>query len=142
MKAMMTLVRLGGFCIDTLLVMVPTQLVTLDYLKLTPMQAQIYFVILFAVYGAVTTQACHGMTAGKYFAKLEVLSRDGSRPSLMYLGLRELMKGMYFLPLIGPILAVVSVGLYLWKGTTLHDSLGQTQVVTRRKAEMIRSQEG
>lgn len=135
------LVRLGAFLIDTMLVMLPTQLITLDYLKLSPMQAQIYFVILFALYGAVCSYAFQGRTAGKYVGKLVTVSQDGTPPSLLYLGLRELMKGMFFLPLVGPVLALISAVLYLWKGTTLPDRLGHTQVMLWKQAQRLSSQE-
>ena len=139
MKRTSLFLRCACFFIDLLLVMVPVQALTLWLLHMELAQAQTYFTLLLAIYGTVTASAFGGVTAGKFFGKLVILDRDGSEAPLLYLGLRELTKGMYLLPLAGPVLLLTSLVLYAIKGTTLHDIVGRTQVVYRRQAQAIRT---
>lgn len=97
--------------------------------------------LLWAVYGTLCCEITGGMTLGKYCGKMCVLDRDGTKPSIMYLGLRELTKAMYLQPLAGPVLMIVSLGMYLVRGVTLHDLIGRTRVVYLGQAKRIRAEQ-
>lgn len=134
------LLRILCSLIDLLVLLVPMQLVVLGVFGVQPMQASYLFLLLYAVYGTLCCEIAGGMTLGKYCGKMCVLDRDGTKPSLMYLGLRELTKAMYLQPLAGPVLMLVSLGLYLARGVTLHDLISRTRVVYLGQAKRIRAE--
>ena len=137
MRKTSILLRILCSLIDLLVLLVPVQLIVLGVFGVQPMQASYLFLLLWAVYGTLCCEITGGMTLGKYCGKLCVLDRDGTKPSLMYAGLRELTKAMYLQPLAGPVLMIVSLGLYLVRGVTLHDMIGHTRVVYLGQAKRI-----
>lgn len=134
------LLRILCGLIDLLVLLLPVQLVVLGVFGIEPIQANYLFLLLWAVYGTLCGEIAGGMTLGKYFGKMCVLDQDGTKPSLMYLGLRELTKAMYLQPLAGLVLMILSLGLYVFRGTTLHDMIGHTQVVYLRQAKRIQKE--
>ena len=141
MRKTSILLRILCAMIDLLALMLPVQLVVLGVMGMSPAQAGYLFMLLWAVYGTLCCEITGGMTLGKYCGKLCVLDRDGSRPVMLYVGLRELTKAMYLQPIAGPVLALISLVLYWTRGTTLHDIIGRTRVVYRSQAERIRREQ-
>ncbi len=141
MRKTSILLRILCSLIDLLVLLVPVQLIVLGVFGVQPMQASYLFLLLWAVYGTLCCEITGGMTLGKYCGKMCVLDRDGTKPSIMYLGLRELTKAMYLQPLAGPVLMIVSLGMYLVRGVTLHDLIGRTRVVYLGQAKRIRAEQ-
>lgn len=116
--------------VDFIIIMLPVQFIMLGVFQVSPNQADFFFKILFAVYGALFTEYW-GKTPGKYFGKLRVVDSSGSKSSLLYLGLRELAKSLYLVPIFGQVALVVSLGMMIFRkdGRALHDIIGNTKVV-------------
>lgn len=119
--------------IDLLVVMLPVQLIMMGVMQVDAVTAGYFFVLLLALYGVICIESTAGQTLGKFFGRLQVVDKDGGRPTLLYLGLRELTKAFYVLPHFGPLIALVSLGWYLLRGETLHDAAGRTRVVIARR---------
>lgn len=129
------ILRILCAAVDVLLIMLPIQFVMLGVFGVSPGQADFFFKLLFAVYGALFTEYW-GKTPGKYFGKLKVLEVNGDKPGLLYLGLRELAKSLYLIPVIGWAALLTSVGMMICRkdGRTLHDVIGSTRVVYQWQA--------
>ena len=121
--------RLLCALIDLLLLLVPVQLLMLGVLGVSAQQVDFLFRLLFAVYGVLMVEYCNGATIGKRFGKLRVVDRSGAKPTMLYVGLRELVRSMYLIPVAGWIVGAVSVVMMLVNGRTLHDMVGNTQVI-------------
>ena len=121
--------RLLCALIDLLLLLVPVQLLMLGVLGVSAQQVDFLFRLLFAVYGVLMVEYCNGATIGKRFGKLRVVDRSGAKPTMLYVGLRELIRSMYLIPVAGWIVGAVSVVMMLVNGRTLHDMVGNTQVI-------------
>ena len=93
------------------------------------------FRLLFAVYGVLMVEYNRGATLGKLFGKLMVIDRSGTKATMLYVGLRELVRSMYMIPVAGWLAGLVSVVLLFVNGRTLHDVVGNTQVVFRWEYE-------
>ena len=63
------------------------------------------------------------------------------KPKVLYVGLRELVKCMYLIPIAGWAVGLVSVVLLFVKGTTLHDMAGGTKVIFRWEEEDLEEAE-
>ena len=122
--------RILATVIDIIIIIVPIQFIMMGVFGVSMRQAEFFFQILFAVYGTLLIEYW-GLTLGKYFAKLKVVDASGTKPTLMYVGLRELTKSMYFIPWIGWFLGVASGIMMLVRqdGRTLHDFIGKTRVI-------------
>lgn len=125
------LMRLLCGMIDYLLVLLPVQLVMLGVMQLEASQVDLLFRLLFAVYGTLMIEYGGGATIGKRFGKLMVVDRAGIKASILYVGLRELVRSMYFIPIAGWIAGAVSLIMMLVNGRTLHDMVGNTMVIYR-----------
>lgn len=118
--------------VDFMIVMLPIQFVMMGVFQVSSSQADLLFKLLYAVYGALAAQYL-GMTLGKYFGRLKVVDISGEKPAMLYMGLRELGKTMYFIPYAGWGIGMVSLVMMLVRkdGRTLHDLIGNTRVVYR-----------
>ena len=130
-KALRALMRLLCALIDYLVLMLPVQLVLLYWIGADPLSADFLFRLLFAVYGVLLVEYNHGATLGKMVGRLKVVDKAGGKPAVLYVGLRELIRSMYLIPLAGWAAALVSAVMLLARGTTLHDMAGGTRVVFR-----------
>nr|WP_242550201.1 RDD family protein [Enterococcus sp. MJM16] len=81
---------------------------------------------LFVIYNVLAIHSFQGQTIGKYFAKIRV--KDVGR-SIMEDSIREVIKLLYFLPLLGVITGVLSLSCYFIRGSFLHDIIGKSEVV-------------
>lgn len=129
-KASNILIRLLCGCLDFLVVMIPVQFVMMGIFQVSTGQADLLFKLLSAVYATLFTEYW-GKTPGKYFGRLRVVDESGQKPVMLYLGLRELTKTLYFVPYVGAVLLAVSlVMMFVRKdGRALHDFVGNTRVV-------------
>ncbi len=116
--------------VDFLVIMIPIQFIMMGIFQVSTNQADFFFKLLFAVYGAMMTEYC-GVTLGKFFGKLRVVDNNGGKPVLLYLGLRELAKSLYLIPYIGWGIGLVSFIMMLTRkdGRALHDFIGNTRIV-------------
>lgn len=130
-RGLQCLMRLLCGLIDCLLVLLPVQLLMLGVMQRDAAEVDILFRLLFAVYGAVMIEYCEGATVGKRFGRLMVVDRAGGKAPMLYVGLRELVRSMYLIPVAGWIAGAVSVVMMLAAGRTLHDLVGNTMVIYR-----------
>lgn len=139
-RASNVLLRILCGAVDFLIILVPIQFIMMGVFGVSSGQADLLFKLLFAVYGALLTEYW-GKTAGKYFGKLRVVDISGSKPSIFYVGLRELTKALYLIPYAGWLLLLVSLVMMCVRkdGRTLHDLVGNTRVVYVWQTEEGRS---
>lgn len=119
------------FCglIDYLLLLLPVQLIMLGAMQLRPSQVDLLFRLLFAVYGVLMVEYAQGATVGKKLGRLMVVDRSGAKATMLHVGLRELVRSMYLIPVAGWIAGALSAVMMLFTGRTLHDMVGNTQVI-------------
>ena len=130
MKKTGVILRILCAGLDAMIVMIPIQFVMLGVFGVSTGQADLLFKLLLAVYGALLSEYW-GHTAGKYFGKLRCADVSGEKPAILYMGLRELVKAMYFIPVAGWLAGAVSIVMMTVRedGRTLHDLAGNTKVV-------------
>ena len=130
MKKVNVALRILGMIADIIIVMLPVQFMMMGVFGVSMRQAEFFFQILLAIYSTLLTEY-RGATLGKIFAKTTVADVAGMKPAMMYVGLRELTKSMYFVPWFGWMLCVVSVLMAVVRkdGRALHDIVGNTRVV-------------
>ncbi|MFC4653257.1 RDD family protein [Lactococcus nasutitermitis] len=139
MKKLLFVQRILASLIDLIIIYIPFLLLANFLFKsatLLPL-VNLLAALLFVIYNMIAISSFEGQSLGKYFAKLqvEIFSSTTSKKSvkLMEVGQREVAKILYFLPLAGPIVAVISFICYLTKGKFLHDIIGHSTVVIRTK---------
>lgn len=130
-RLMRGIMRLLCAFVDYLLLLLPVQFVLLVWIGTNATSADFLFRILFAIYGVLMVEYNHGATLGKMVGRLKVVDRAGGKPPILYVGLRELIKAMYLIPLVGWAAGLVSIVLLFVRGTTLHDMAGNTEVIFR-----------
>lgn len=130
-RLMRGIMRLLCAFVDYLLLLLPVQFVLLVWIGTNATSADFLFRILFAIYGVLMVEYNHGATLGKMVGRLKVVDRAGGKPPILYVGLRELIKAMYLIPLVGWAAGLVSIVLLFARGTTLHDMAGNTEVIFR-----------
>ena len=136
MKKTVAALRILCALLDAVILMIPMQFVMIGIFRVSVPQAELLYKFLFAVYGALFTEHL-GATPGKYLGKLCCVDADGTKAPILYVGLRELVKAMYLIPVIGWLAAAVSVVMMAVRkdGRTLHDLAGNTKVVCRSMGE-------
>lgn len=124
------LLRILCGAVDFIIILIPIQFVMMGVFNVSTGQADLLFKLLFAVYAALMTEYW-GKTVGKYFGKLRVVDVSGVKPSILYVGLRELTKTLYLVPYVGAALLLISLIMMAVRrdGRTLHDLVGNTKVV-------------
>lgn len=129
MKKTSILLRLLCGIVDFIIIMAPIQFLMMGVFQVSVRQADLFFKLLYAVYAVLMTEY-FGMSLGKYFGRLKVLDVSGAKAPIMYLGLRELSKSMYFIPYIGWAAGFISLVMMAVRkdGRTLHDFIGNTKV--------------
>jgi len=121
--------RLLSALVDFIIIMVPVQLILLGVMGVPERQANFLFQMLFAVYGVALISTANGQTIGKMLSRLTVRDTAGQKATLLYIGVRELTKAVYFIPVIGWALGGVSAILMFCKGRALHDYIADTKVI-------------
>lgn len=130
MKKPSAILRILCSFLDGLIIMLPIQMVMLGIFSVSMRQAELLFQFLFAVYGAIFTEYW-GKTAGKYFGRIRCMDVNGGKAPIMYIGLRELAKSLYIIPVFGWAACGISIVMMFVRedGRTLHDFIGNTRVV-------------
>jgi uncharacterized RDD family membrane protein YckC len=127
---MRSFIRLLCGLVDVIIVMAPVQFVIMGAFKTPESQASFLFELLFAVYGTLFLHYMNGQTPGKLIGKLTVVDKDGGNVPILYLGLRELSKSLYFVPYFGWLLGIISLIMMFSKGRAIHDYIGNTMVLS------------
>lgn len=132
MKLSKSVLRILCGLVDAIIIMIPIQFIMMGVFQVSMRQGDLFLQLLFAVYGVLLNEYW-GMTVGKYFGKLCIVDMDGQKVTMMYLGLRELSKSLYFIPYVGWGLCLISIIMMLVRkdGRTLHDFIANTNVVFR-----------
>lgn len=130
MKKPNVCLRLLCAVLDAVIVMLPIQFVMMGIFKVSVGQAELLYKFLFAVYGTLMTEYFVG-TAGKYLGRLAVRDASGGKAPILFVGLRELVKAMYLIPVIGWGLCIISVVMMFVRkdGRGIHDIAGNTKVM-------------
>lgn len=124
------LIRLLSAVIDLIIVSIPVIFVMMGIFQVTVSEAEFLLKILLAVYGVLFMEYMNGATPAKRLGKVKVISIDGTKPTLLEYGMREMVKSLYFVPWIGWLLCLISiVMLFAGSGRTIHDFVGKTKVV-------------
>ena len=128
------IMRLLCAFIDYVLVMFPVQFVMLYVMQIELSSVDFLFRLLMVEYNK-------GATLGKMLGRLKVTDKTGVKPRALYVGLRELVKCMYLIPIAGWAAGLISTVMLLLKGTTLHDMAGNTKVIFRWEEEDLEDAE-
>ena len=124
-----SILRLLSALVDYIIIMLPVQLILMGVVGTGEGNADFLFRMLFAVYGVIMISITkYGQTVGKMLSKTAVRDSTGIKSVLMYTGMRELTKLLYFVPYIGWGLGAVSILLMFVKGRALHDYIADTGV--------------
>ena len=124
-----SLLRLLSALVDYIIIMLPVQLILLGVVGAAEREADFLFRLLLAVYAVIMiSTTAHGQTLGKMLSKTAVRDSTGMKAILMYIGIRELTKLLYFVPIFGWGLGAVSILLMFIKGRALHDYIADTNV--------------
>lgn len=131
MKKVNFILRILCGVIDFIILLAPIQFIMIGLFNVSTSQAEFFMKLLMAVYGALFIEYANGKTIGKIFGKIVVTDMSGVKPSLMYAGIRELTKSLYLIPVVGWLLAVVSIFMMLFRkdGRALHDFTGNTKII-------------
>ncbi len=118
--------------LDGLIIMIPIQMIMMGIFGASVRQAELFFQFLFAVYGTLFTEYW-GQSLGKYFGRLKCVDANGGKAPILYVGIRELVKSLYIVPVFGWAACGVSIVMMFARkdGRTLHDLAGNTRVVYR-----------
>ena len=118
--------------LDGLIIMIPIQMIMMGIFEVSIRQAELFFQFLFAVYGTLFTEYW-GQSLGKYFGRLKCADANGGKAPILYVGVRELVKSLYIVPVFGWAACGVSIVMMFVRkdGRTLHDLAGNTKVVSR-----------
>lgn len=141
MKKVNGMIRILSFLADYVIISFPVTFIMMLYFNVSDNQAQLLFQLLFAIYGTLLMEYMKGATIGKYFGKIKVVTLEDTKPTLVEYGMRELIKGLYFIPYIGWVLAFVSILMLFSKGgMAIHDYIARTKVIYKWD-ELVREDE-
>ncbi len=142
MQIRKNILRLLCAVIDFIIVMMPIQFVMMGIFGVSQSQADLLFKFLFAVYGALLLEYMGGRTIGKWAGQLVVVDNDSEADgkNMLYLGIRELSKSLYFIPYIGWAICLISIIMMFYNGRSLHDVIGGTKVLTATEVTRCRKQ--
>jgi len=130
MKKTSGLIRLLSAIIDLIVVSTPVIFVMIGIFRVSVSEAELLLKLLLAVYGVLFMEYMDGATPAKRIGKIKVISVDGTKPTLLEYGMREMVKSLYFVPWIGWLMCLISIAmLFIGSGRTIHDLVGKTKVV-------------
>ena len=119
--------RILCFLADIIIVSLPIHLFFAFVMKVSNSQFTLLSRLLIAVYNVILIECWHGQTVGKYFGKLKVVSKEGQKAEMINTGIREMIKSLYLIPIIGWLLASISMIMLFFNGQTLHDVIGKSK---------------
>lgn len=127
-KGFLLRVLCGG--IDIILVYVTSLVIIQTFFDLPLNFSDLYAQLIYVLYASIMSVTFKGQTIGKMIGKEKVIYRGGTEESFLIVGLRELAKGLYFLPVIGIPLFIISISLaFFGSGRMIHDYIGGSKVV-------------
>jgi len=130
MKKTSGLIRLLSAIIDLIVVSTPVIFVMIGIFRVSVSEAELLLKLLLAVYGVLFMEYMDGATPAKRIGKIKVISVDGTKPTLLEYGMREMVKSLYFVPWIGWLMCLIRIAmLFIGSGRTIHDLVGKTKVV-------------
>lgn len=132
------IVRTLSFLIDIIIVYFPSVVLLQLVFNMNIQTADLFAQILYLLYAVIIGNSTKGKSLGKMFSKQRVIYYN-HKPDLVYVGLRELPKMLYFLPHFGFIFVLLTIVLFFWKGTTLHDLIGGSEVISDYMYEELSS---
>jgi len=133
-KAML---RLLCALVDWIIVMFACQIVLIGLFNV-PMNigftAQTFFMIVYCIYNGLFTRYMHGQTPGKAVGRLAVIDsefppEEKQKPAMNDLILRESCKALFFFPIVGWLVGLVTIIILLLGYEPLHDRVGKTTVI-------------
>lgn len=131
------LLRLLAFLIDVLLVFFVATIFLQFFLRVeSPKVLDVGSQVFYLLYATITGSAFQGKSVGKFLSRQRVVYMNEQHDALL-VGLRELPKLLYFLPMVGVVFLGVTAILYVIKGQTLHDLIGGSRVVMDREYEAM-----
>lgn len=125
MRLLLFIQRILASLIDLIVIYIPIYLLVHILFPGLLLLSNLFPAIIFIIYNVIATNTFDGQTLGKYFAKITV--KKGTN-SLMADSVREAVKILYFLPLVGILFAIISCLVFIKKGQFLHDIIGQSWV--------------
>ncbi|WP_317913902.1 RDD family protein [Carnobacterium maltaromaticum] len=135
-KGFLLRVLCGG--VDIILIYVTSLVIIQTFFDLPLNFSDLYAQVIYVLYASIMSLTFKGQTLGKMIGKEKVIYRGGTEESFLIVGLRELAKGLYFLPVIGIPLFIVSMSLaFIGNGRMLHDYIGGSKVILTREARGI-----
>lgn len=122
--------RIGAVIVDNI-VLYATGLGALIQLGIPRDMALVIISIMFVLYSILTPTFCRGYQLGKYLLGMKIVTDTYHEPSFFKLAIRELIKVMYAIPVIGIIFILVSQFLMGKRedGKMLHDLIAGTKVI-------------
>ncbi len=122
--------RIGAVIVDNI-VLYAAGLGALIQLGIPRDMALVIISIMFVLYSILTPTFCKGYQLGKYLLGMKIVTDTYNQPSFFKLAIRELIKVMYAIPVIGIIFILVSQFLMGKRedGKMLHDLIAGTKVI-------------
>ncbi|MFD1433327.1 RDD family protein [Lacticaseibacillus yichunensis] len=131
-----TIVRALAGLIDFIVAYVPAVIIFVFGLHTSTRNADLLGQAIFVLYNIVALTGFHGQTVGKYFGHLKVDTAKLASQNVMFVGIREVTKVLFFTPVIGIPLLIVNLAVCLLKGRTIEDYVGQTVVTVVEPREV------
>lgn len=131
MKIRYTLVRSLSALIDVIICYIPFLVVFRLMMPSGTKQADLLAQLVFVAYNVICITTFNGQTVGKYFGHLKV---DDSRlltKNIAFTALREVVKILYFTPVIGIPLLVINIVYCLFRGRMFEDLIGSSDVMVK-----------
>lgn len=132
-KVFLLRVLCGG--VDIILIYVTSLVIIQTFFDLPLNFSDLYAQVIYVLYASIMSVTFKGQTFGKMIGKEKVIYRGGTEESFFIVGLRELAKGLYFLPVVGIPIFIISISLALFgNGRMFHDYIGGSKVVLTTEA--------
>lgn len=123
------ILRTFSFLIDLVLIYLPVLLICVLVLDIPFKISDIYGQLVFIAYSMLASDIFKGKTLGKKLGRMVIIYQDGVKAPLVKKGMREATKLLYFLPYVGSVFVIISLGLLKITGKALHDYLGESEVI-------------
>lgn len=123
------ILRTFSFLIDLATIYLPVLVICFFIFDIPFKMSDIYAQVVFIAYNILVSDIFKGKTLGKKLGRMVTIYQDGVKAPLVKKGLREATKLLYFLPYVGPVFLIISLGILKTTGRALHDYFGESEVV-------------
>ena len=122
--------RLGAIVIDNMAILA-LPLGLLINMNISNNNALMIAGLIFLIYSLITPILFNGYNLGKYMLGIKIVKDDYGRPNIFQILLRELIKMMYTIPILGIILMLISnfIANKREDNKMLHDLISKTKVI-------------